>query len=353
MKDLSAILSKRIRTEGPIRFDDYMQLCLTHTEYGYYSGKEPLGADGDFTTAPEISQMFGELIGLSLAMAWKYQNEPTPFTIAELGPGRGTLMADALRASKKVPGFNENCSLHLVETSHKLRNLQKNLIGHDNIVWHQNVETLPHQPLFLVANEFFDALPVRQVIRDGTKWRERHVGFECGKFLNTYGSPKEVPELSHRINETRDGDVVEFSPTAMKIAKHIGEILQTYGGVAIIVDYGDWRSLGDTIQSVRSHRGSCPLETPGTADISAHVDFEALATSSPSAHSRLTPQHLYLERLGINNRAKMLETNLTGSALKQHIAAHRRLTHKSEMGNLFKVMALYPRDAAPPPGLEK
>ena len=353
MNSLSSILSERIRTEGPFRFDNYMQLCLTHPEYGYYSGKEPFGADGGFTTAPEISQMFGELIGLSLAMTWKYQNEPAPFTVAELGPGRGTLMADALRATKKVAGFNENCSVHLVETSYKLRNLQKNMINHEDIVWHQCVETLPNQPLFLVANEFFDALPVRQVMRNGSKWHERYVGFACDTFFDTFDSPKEFPELSHRLNDTRDGDVVEFSPVAMKIAKHIGEILQTYGGVAIIVDYGDWRSLGDTIQSVRSHRGSCPLEMPGMADISAHVDFEALASSSPSAHSRLTPQYLYLERLGINARTQILETSLTGNALKEHIAAHRRLTHKSEMGNLFKVMALYPQDAAPPPGLEK
>lgn len=332
---------------------EYMALCLMHPEHGYYTTRDPLGAEGDFTTAPEISQMFGELVGLTLAQAWMDQGAPARFTLAELGPGRGTLMADVLRSTKGVPGFHAAMSVHLVETSPVLRTLQAQALKPHDVTWHDSVEALPDAPLFLVANEFFDALPIRQVERaEGELWRERCVGVQEGRLTLGLSDATPLPALQHRLEDTRPGDVVEFSSPAQAIAATIGAKIKARGGTAMIVDYGDWRSLGDTFQALHAQEPVDPFADPGAADLTAHVDFEALAQAAPSAHSRLTPQGVFLERLGITQRAQALAKGLSGDTLTAHIAAHRRLTHPQEMGTLFKAMALYPEGAAPPPGFE-
>ena len=244
-------------------------------------------------------------------------------------------------------------SVHLVESSPALRDLQAKTLGREDVTWHQSVESLPDAPLFVVANEFFDALPVRQVERaEGAFWRERCVGMQDGRLALGLSEASPLPALEHRLKDTRPGDVVEFSPPARAIAAALGTKIAARGGAALIVDYGDWRSLGDTFQALQAHEPVDPFATPGAADLTAHVDFEALATAAPCAHSRLTSQGVFLERLGITERAQALAKGLTGEALKQHIAAHRRLTHPQEMGTLFKAMALYPEGAAPPPGFE-
>lgn len=353
MTALGDRLARRIRADGPVTVAEYMATCLTDPELGYYTTRDPLGTSGDFTTAPEISQMFGELIGLALAQAWLDQGAPAPFALTEPGPGRGTLMADLLRATRAVPGFHAALRLHLVETSPALRKAQAATLGRDDIVWHDNVTDLPDLPLFLVANEFFDALPIRQAVRDGAAWRERVVGLRDDALCLGLSDPTPLPQLAHRLEDTAEGDIVEFSPAAQAIAARIGERITARGGAAIIADYGDWRSLGDTLQAVRGHEFTDPLADPGGADLTAHVDFEALARAAlPCAASRLTPQGVFLERLGITRRAQVLAQGLTGAALEAHVAAHRRLTHPSEMGTLFKVMALFPAGAAPPPGLD-
>ncbi|MEP1353603.1 MAG: SAM-dependent methyltransferase [Tateyamaria sp.] len=345
-------LAARIATSGPITVADYMSTALLHPTFGYYSTRDPFGTDGDFTTAPEISQMFGELIGLCLAQSWLDQGSPAPFTLAELGPGRGTLMADILRATTQVPGFNNGARIVLVEASPILKARQAETLADFSPSWTDTVADLPDLPLWLVANEFFDALPVRQFQRDGTGWRERNVGLKNETLTFGLSPVGPQPALDHRLEETKDGDLVELNAPAQAITADIGARVAK-GGAALIIDYGDWRSLGDTLQALRGHAPVDPLDAPGTADLTTHVDFEALGTAAaPAAFTRLTPQGVFLERLGITNRAQTLAGEMTGATLNAHIAAHRRLTHPDEMGNLFKVLGLYPADAPPPPGLE-
>lgn len=353
MTALKDILIAQIKSDGPITLADYMATCLSHPEHGYYATRDPLGATGDFTTAPEISQMFGELVGLSLAQSWLGQGAPSPFTLAEAGPGRGTLMADILRATKMVPGFHEALRLHLIETSPPLRAKQQATIGRDDINWHTSVQTLPIQPLFLIANEFFDALPIRQFKRDGEVWRERLVGVVGTNLAPIWSDPVAPEALMHRLSDTRDGDIVELHETAKSCAAHIGNLINTCGGTALIFDYGDWHSLGDTLQAVSNHQSVDPFTIPGETDLTTHVDFEALAqAATPAKYSRLTPQGIFLERLGITQRAEKLAQNLMGDALNTHVKAYQRLTSPKEMGTLFKVIALYPDGASPSPGVE-
>jgi len=331
---------------------DYMAACLMHPEFGYYATRDPFGTRGDFITAPEISQMFGELLGLCLAQVWLDQGRPARFLLAELGPGRGTLMADVLRATQRVPGFREAAEVHLVEGSAVLRAAQRRAIAGD-VIWHERVESLPEDPLYLLANEFFDALPIRQFQRSGEGWRERVVGQSAGQLLLGLGGPVAPPALAERLADTREGDIVETCGPAAAVMAEIGARIAGQGGAALIVDYGDWRSLGDTFQALKAHQPVDPLAEPGAADLTAHVDFEALAlAAAPAMHTRLTPQGVFLERLGIAARAEALARNLSGPALETHLAAYQRLTGAEEMGTLFKVMGLYPEGAAPPPGLE-
>lgn len=355
MTGLDAWLRSRIATTGPIPLDAFMGDALGHPTLGYYATRDPLGTAGDFTTAPEISQMFGELLGLALARAWQDQGAPERFVLAEPGPGRGTLMADILRATKGVSGFSAAAQPCLIETSPVLRDLQTKTLGHA-AVHVDDLGALPDGPLFLVANEFFDALPIRQFRRDGMGWSERMVGLDSDGAL-TFGWSPAAPLalLTARLEDTKDGDIVEIGTAAARAVEIIAARIARDGGAAMIVDYGDWHSLGDTLQAVSGHQAADPLAEPGQADLTAHVDFAALAAAARNqgvAHSRLTPQGVFLERLGITARAQALAARLSGPALDAHIAAHRRLTHPEEMGTLFKVMALFPQDAAPPPGLD-
>ncbi|KHQ53146.1 class I SAM-dependent methyltransferase [Mameliella alba] len=352
MTALRDILVRQVMANGPMTLADFMAACLMHPQHGYYSTRDPLGAAGDFTTAPEISQMFGELVGLCLAQSWMDQGAPAPFVLAELGPGRGTLMADILRATARVPGFHAAARLHLVETSPKLRTEQAGRLP--QATWHDSVEDLPEGPIFLVANEFFDALPVRQFQRAGEAWQERVVGLDdAGTLALGLAAPAPQPGLAHRLQDTRDGDIVETCAPAQAVAATLGARIARHGGLALIVDYGDWRSLGDTLQALQGHKAADPLATPGEADLTTHVDFEALITAAaPATHTLLTPQGVFLERLGITARAQALAQRLSGEALDSHIAAHRRLTHPAEMGSLFKTIALLPQGSPPPPGLE-
>lgn len=352
MSDLTSLLLERIASDGPMSLADYMALCLMHPEHGYYTGRDPLGGQGDFITAPEISQMFGELIGLSLAQNWLDQGAPARFTLAELGPGRGTLMADILRVGRQVPGFVEAAEVVLVEMSPVLRARQKETLAGYDPRWVDRVSGLPEEgPLWCVANEFFDALPIRQFQRARRGWCERRVGARDGAL--TLGLAGEDPQeaLAHRLRDTRAGDIVELCPALPAIMAEIGGRIARHGGAALIVDYGDWGSLGDTFQALSGHKPVDPFAAPGQADLTAHVDFEAIARAAPCAHSRLSTQGVFLERLGITQRAQALARSMRGAQLEHHIAAHRRLTHPEEMGTLFKVLGLMPRGGAVWPGL--
>ncbi|SIT81760.1 class I SAM-dependent methyltransferase [Pontibaca methylaminivorans] len=353
---LTDLLTARIRAEGPITIADYMADCLLHPGHGYYATRDPFGAKGDFITAPEISQMFGELIGLALAQAWIAQGRPRPFTLAEPGPGRGTLMADLLRATRGVAGFHDAAQVTLIEASPVLRKAQRARLADHAPRWIESAAQLPEAPLFLIANEFFDALPLRQFQRETTGWAERRVALEHDRLALALSAPAEVPALAHRLADTRPGDVVELCPAAVPIMAEIAGRIAKHGGAALIVDYGDWRSLGDTLQALRAHQPVGILDCPGDADLTAHVDFEPLAQTARRAGAHTAPlvgQGLFLERLGITARAQALARNLSGGALDELVAAHRRLTHPEEMGTLFKVLGLFPGSASPPPGLEQ
>jgi NADH dehydrogenase [ubiquinone] 1 alpha subcomplex assembly factor 7 len=342
MTALGDLLLARVAQTGPMRLSDYMAECLLHPVHGYYATRDPFGVAGDFMTAPEISQMFGELLGLCLAQAWLDQGAPMSFTLAELGPGRGTLMADVLRATKGVPGFHAGAQVVLVEASAHLRGVQRATLG--DVRWVNDVQGLPDQPLFVLANEFFDALPIRQFTHVGDGWAETVVGAVDGRLVLGRNPPV---ALDH---QGKPGDIVEVCPMAAPIMAHIGGLIARHGGAGLVVDYGGWGTAGDTFQAMQAHAFVDPLAAPGAADLTAHVDFAALAQASATAHA-YTTQGALLTALGIQARSARLAGGLAGAALEAHLAATHRLTHPDEMGQLFKVLALYPHGTTPPPGM--
>ncbi|WP_417808282.1 class I SAM-dependent methyltransferase [Thioclava sp.] len=356
MTPLGQLLAGQIAVEGPMRLDRYMGACLLHPAHGYYATRDPFGAAGDFITAPEISQMFGEMIGLALAQAWVDQGRPTPFTLAEAGPGRGTLMADMVRAMRAVPGMVAAAQIHLIEASPALRDIQRATLAGHQVTWHDSLASLPDQPVFLVANEFLDALPIRQFQRVEAGWSERQVGLGAdGALLPGLAPPTRLAALEARFGDTKPGDVVETCAPAVAFAGDLAAQIAAQGGAAILIDYGNWHSLGDTFQALRAHQPVDPFATPGEADLTAHVDFEPLAQAARAARaqaSAMTAQGVLLERLGITARAQTLAQAMTGQALDAHIAAHRRLTHPAEMGHLFQTLAIVPQGVALPPGFD-
>ena len=355
MTDLAKLMIEHITDTGPITLAEYMGECLLHPKFGYYSTRDPFGTDGDFTTAPEISQMFGELLGLCLAQTWLQQGAPDHFVLAELGPGRGTLMADVLRATKGVAGFHAAASITLVEASPALQKIQAETLRDYDVTWAGEVSDIPDAPLYLLANEFFDALPIHQYIMETDGWRERLVGVADGKLAFGASAAADLPPLAHRRKDCRVGDLVEVCAPASAIASEIATQIAAHGGTAIIVDYGDWRSLGDTVQALRDHSFDSPLAHPGQADITAHVDFEALAIAAVSHTpvSKMIGQGELLQRLGIDQRADALAAGLQGAALESHKQAHHRLIAPTEMGTLFKAIAFFPNGTTPPPGFSQ
>ncbi|MDB5663654.1 SAM-dependent methyltransferase [Cypionkella sp.] len=347
MTPLAGLLIRRIMATGPITLADYMAECLLHPQHGYYATSDPYGVSGDFTTAPEVSQMFGELLGLCLAQTWLDQGAPSRFTLAELGPGRGTLMADVLRATKAVPGFHAAAEVLLVEASATLRARQRLTLGDHPAQW---ADHLPpgDTPLYLLANEFFDALPIRQFTRARQGWAETLVGVKDSHLSFGKSAPMPIAMLDHRVTDTTPGDTVEICPAASGITQTIATRIETHGGAALILDYGDWISRGDTFQALKSHRFTDPLAEPGEADLTAHVDFAALAAHAKSY--AYTTQGQLLTALGIHHRAAHLARELGGNTLIQHNAATHRLTAPEEMGKLFKALTIYPSDCPKPPG---
>lgn len=343
MTPLARIIAQRIRATGPITLADYMEICLLHPQHGYYATRDPFGQAGDFTTAPEISQIFGELCGLALAQAWLDQGRPADVTLAEPGPGRGTLMADMLRVMGKVPGMVPAANVTLIEASAHLRQVQRDRLGAIQHLDH--VEELPQKPLFLIANEFFDALPIRQFQRTHQGWVERMVGLGDDGLRLGLGAVVDLPR------DGRSGDVVEECPAAPAIVEAIARRIATHGGAAIFIDYGGWNGFGDSFQALRQHLPVDPFATPGEADLTAHVDFAPLAVAAIRAGavaSRPIHQGDWLMSLGAETRAQRLHDAGDLGAM----VALRRLTHADEMGHLFKAMAIWPKWAPPVPGFD-
>ncbi|NFV82016.1 class I SAM-dependent methyltransferase [Magnetospirillum aberrantis] len=341
MTALSDILAGRIRAGGPITVADFMAEALSHPEHGYYMSREPFGTSGDFTTAPEISQMFGELIGLWAAVTWQAMGCPSRVVLAEMGPGRGTLMRDLLRAAAGVPPFLKAAEVWLVETSPRLRQRQRQTLGGAEINWAERFEDLPQGPLIMVANELFDALPIRQFEKTGGVWRERMVGL-CGDDFAFVPGPEHTPEVPAEVLAAADGSIVETCPQGRALAATVGARLAGETGAALFVDYGHAQSgVGDTFQAVKRHRFHPVLENPGSADLTAHVDFEALAAAAQPARAwGPVPQGAFLETLGIRTRAALLAQNAGPKVAADINGQMRRLIDPGEMGTLFKVLAL-------------
>jgi len=354
MTALGRDIAERIAASGPISVAEYMTLCLSHPVHGYYTAREPFGPDGDFTTAPEISQMFGELLGAWTADIWARMGAPSPVRLVELGPGRGTLMADAMRVLARVPGWADAASLHLVETSPRLRDRQARALGAARPVWHDRIEDLPGGPLILLANEFLDALPIRQVERTAEGWRERLVGLQNGALaFQLSPEPLDALDLPARLRAAPLGSPFEVSPARSAVAAWIGRRVAREGGAALLIDYGHGVSApGDTFQAVRAHAFADPLQSPGLADLTAHVDFEALARAATqagaAAHGPIA-QGAFLEALGIEARAARLRARARDELRPAIAAALHRLTSADAMGTLFKVMAICAPSLTPAP----
>jgi SAM-dependent MidA family methyltransferase len=344
-------LRELIALEGPLTVERYMGLCLQR----YYGSRDPLGRTGDFTTAPEISQMFGELLGLWAAATWQIMGCPGSFRLVELGPGRGTLMSDALRATARVPGFREAASVHLVETSLALRERQAAMLARAGAAasWHSTFNEVPPGPAIVIANEFFDALPVRQFVRTERGWCERLVGLNKGRL--TFGLAAD-PEPG--LPDTgRAGEVLEVAAAGTRVAEELAARLVREGGGALIVDYGYWGpGSGDTLQAVKRHAFADPLEDPGEADLTAHVDFAQLARGAATAGAAVygpVPQGGFLAALGIQARAAALKTRASPAQAADIDAALHRLTAPDAMGELFKVLAIADPKLQELPGLPR
>ncbi len=335
MTALQSILIQTIEQEGPLPVDRFMALCLSHPQFGYYMNRDPFGASGDFTTAPEISQVFGELLGVWVAQAWQSFGKSRSFALVELGPGRGTLMADIIRVLSKMPACAKAADVHFVEMSPTLREAQRQRVP--DATWHSSTASLPAKPTILIANEFFDALPIRQFERKQGRVHERCIGVDSGQLkIGLVPSPRQLP--------FKDDGIYEDSSIRDAVAMQLGDHLSKAGGHALVIDYGHMQtSLGDTLQALKSHQPVAITEQPGEADITSHVDFESLAKAFMAGGGRIAgvqTQGEFLQRMGLEQRTLKLTDKATPKQRADLLAASTRLAHPDQMGQLFKVMAI-------------
>ncbi len=355
MNALAAEIAGIIRADGPMPVSRYMALCLGHPRHGYYMTRDPFGQRGDFTTAPEISQMFGELIGLWAAHLWQAMGSPVRVRLVELGPGRGTLMADMQRATRIVPGFREAISVHLVETSPVLRQRQAATLAGLEPVWHDGIGPALEGPVILVANEFLDALPLDQFVMTAEGWRERLVGLgENGELAFGLAA---APETALRIAASADS-MLEQPSVALDIVAQVAGHVAAEGGAALFIDYGSALSgFGDTLQAMQKHGFVDPLAEPGEADLTVHVDFERMGQAALKAGAALhgpASQRDFLLALGLPQRAQALSLKADADQRAAISAAFDRLIAPGDtgMGELFKVLALSSRNLPPLPGFD-
>jgi len=353
MSALEERIAKLIAANGPLSIAQFMTIALHDPKDGYYATRDPFGSGGDFTTAPEISQMFGEMLGLWCVQVWHDQGKPAPVNLVELGPGRGTLMADALRAMRVAPEFLAALDVVLVEASPVLRDIQQAKLADCSVRldWTDRFDASRlDRTLFLLANEFFDALPIRQFVRVGAGWRERMVTADANGRLSFVLSPVTADALVPAgRNAAPQGGVVETSPAATAMTEEISSAIAKHGGGALIVDYGyDAPGFGETLQAVESHSFAEVLADPGESDLSAHVDFSALANAARRGGAvpfGPTGQGPFLLDLGVATRAERLM-----QADPSVAAALDRLVNPQQMGSLFKALAIVADGASKPPG---
>ncbi len=364
MSGLADILRRIIDSHGPLDVGQFMALCAAHRGAGYYHRRETIGLAGDFVTAPEISQTFGELIGLALAAYWQRADHRRGIALVELGPGRGTLMADLWRATAGVPGFHEAVrAVHLVEISSSLRQLQERTLRGLPLVFHEDIAELPRDlPLYLVANEFFDSLPMRQFVRTAEGLRERRVAVDERGTFGFVLDPRPLPLATLETMELAEGSapegaVVEIAPAREALIADLAARVAEQGGLAYLVDYGfDRPQWADTLQAVARHRRVDPLAMPGEADLSSHVDFAALLRATRGSGTRRygpVPQGVFLRRLGIEARLAALSARVRPAQAAELAAGVRRLIDDESMGRLFKVLAMAGPGEVVPPGFER
>jgi NADH dehydrogenase [ubiquinone] 1 alpha subcomplex assembly factor 7 len=343
-------IAGQVRAQGAVTLADFMRLALGAREIGYYTSRDPLGAAGDFITAPEISQMFGEMLGLWCIDTWQRLGSPAEINLVELGPGRGTLMADALRAAKLAPAFVAAIRLHLVEISAPLRAEQARRLQPYQPHWHDGFESLPSGPVLVLANEFFDALPIHQFQRTESGWRERGITLDpadTNRFIWALLPPgPQLALLQPQHQAARVGEIVEVSPASQRLAGLIGQRCSSTSSAALFIDYGPTESgIGDSFQALRRHRYHDPLLAVGDADLTAHVDLAALCRAGAAAGCRTfgpLPQGDFLRVLGIETRAQMLAKHQAPSVVAEIDASLHRLIDAKQMGNLFNVIAMSP-----------
>ena len=341
-------LRDRIRQTGPMSIAAFMTEALFDPREGYYATKNPIGAGADFITAPEISQMFGELMGLWAAQSWMDMGKPAAFQLVELGPGRGTMMADALRAARTVPGFVDAAHVVLIEASAALKAVQAQTLGPTGaqIRWVDRLESVPAGPAIVLGNEFLDCLPVRQAIRRGDDWHERMIGLDADEaFVFVLGPPlgADADLIPERLRDAPEDSLAELRPGDRQVFDALAARFAEAPGRALFIDYGPATSeTGDTLQAVKAHKKVPPLEAPGTADLTARVDFESLAAAARAAGLTVSgpvTQGDFLVGLGLEARAAAL---CQAAPDKRAVFARQvwRLTDPEQMGTLFKLVCL-------------
>ncbi|WP_119300488.1 class I SAM-dependent methyltransferase [Dongia deserti] len=339
------LLKRRIAASGPVTVAEFMRIALAEQGTGYYATRDPLGGAGDFITAPEISQMFGELLGLWCVDSWERAGAPDPFLLVELGPGRGTLMADALRAAKVRRPFLSAMRLHLVEISRPLRALQEQRLGAFHPLWHDDLTTLPDGPALIVGNEFLDALPIHQFQMTERGWRERGVDLVNDTLAWTLLPPgPQLALLQAAHKRAKPDEIAEVCPAALSIASTVGARMAEEGIAALFIDYGPADSaVGESLQAVKAHRFCDPLAEIGAADLTGHVDFAAVANAAREAGARThgaLAQATFLETLGIRTRAALLSAKASEADRSAIAQAMTRLIDPRQMGSLFKALAI-------------
>ncbi len=351
-------IASHIEANGPISVAEYMDLALYHPEYGYYITSDPVGAASDFITAPEVSQLFGELVGLWCIDSWNALSKPSKFNLVELGPGRGTLMTDLLRAAKVRSKFIEAANIYPIETNRYLRQKQMDAFGKSNkITWHDDFSNLPDHPTIIVANEFFDCLPVRQFVVTDQGWRERGVGVNDDRTLNFVAlesSERDLEVQGKFENIITNGTIAEVSPARTNFMREIAHILTTRTGRGLFVDYGHEKSgIGDTLQAVHNHQYANVLDRPGEIDLTAHVDFEVLAEAATTEETIVDGpimQAAFLGQMGIEARTQKLLALAAPHQAATIRAGFDRLMSPDQMGSLFKVLTVSTKGLNPPAG---
>jgi NADH dehydrogenase [ubiquinone] 1 alpha subcomplex assembly factor 7 len=342
----AAALQRRVRLLGPISVAEYMTSAMIGMGDGYYASGQPIGAEGDFITAPEISQMFGELLGLWCVDVWSRMGRPDPVLLVELGPGRGAMMTDMMRAAGVNSPFAAAVEIHLVEISDPLRALQQSALHSLEPTWHRDVSSLPAGPAIVIGNEFLDVLPIHQFVMTENGWLERAVAIEGDRLCWSAIAPgASLGFLSANHRAAKLGDIAEISPAAIGFVAHLARQLVEQGGAALFIDYGRAESeLGATLQAVRRHRAVDPLEHFGMADLTAHVDFSALRQAAMDVGARVAgpiEQGRFLTNMGIAVRAERLSRDATPEQRADIEASLNRLIGSDHMGSLFKAMAVY------------